>query len=77
MTLWLPSMGSLPPLPRRHWLRIDPQAFLRVPRVLLQLLQFCISRRILPIPPAPALHDEFLIEVHVIGQDHGLTMKPI
>ncbi len=32
--------------------------------------QHRIPRRILPIPPAPALLDEFLIEIHPIGQDH-------
>ena len=35
-----------------------------------QMLEQRISWRILPIPPAPALLDEFLIEIHAIGQDH-------
>ena len=49
---------------------ISPQAFPGFSCVLLQPFKHRISRRILPIPPAPALLDEFLIEVHPIGQDH-------
>ncbi len=29
-----------------------------------------MPRRVLPIPPAPALPDEFVIQIHPIGQDH-------
>jgi len=63
---WLP----LPPRPRRHRLRIGPQAFLRFSCVLLQPFDNSVPWRILPIPPAPALLDVFLIDVHAIGQDH-------
>jgi hypothetical protein len=35
-----------------------------------RLHQAVVSYGILPIPPAPALLDEFLIEVHPIGQKH-------
>ena len=37
---------------------------------MLQPFQHRISWRILPILPAPTLLDEFLIQVHAIGQDH-------
>jgi len=60
---WLP----LPPLPRRHRLRIGPQAFPSLSCFLLQLFQHRISWRILPIPPAPALFDEFVVDVRAIG----------
>ncbi|MEO7860301.1 MAG: hypothetical protein ABIU05_07615 [Nitrospirales bacterium] len=30
----------------------------------------CIYRSLLPIPPAPALIDQLMIDVHTIGQDH-------
>jgi len=62
------TLSSLPPLPRRHRLRINPQAYPLRSRFLLQLFQYRIPWRILPIPPAPALLDEFLIEIHPIGQ---------
>ena len=65
---WLASL--LPPLPRRHRLRIGPQAYLGVSCCLLQAFQHRIPRRILPIPPAHPLSDEFLIQVHPIGQEH-------
>jgi CheY-like chemotaxis protein len=37
---------------------------------MLQPFQHRIAWRILPVPPAPILLDEFLIEVQPIGQDH-------
>ena len=64
------SAGSLPPLPRRHRLRISPQPFPRLSCFLLQYLQHRIPRCILPIPPTPALLDEFLIEIHPLGEEH-------
>ena len=70
MLTWSRLTAPLPPLPRRHLLRISPQAFLRLSRCLLQSFKLRISWRISPIPPAPALLDEFLIEIHAIGQEH-------
>ena len=61
---------SPPPFPRRHGLGIGPQAYPGLSRCLLQLFKNSIFRRILAIPPAPALLDEFLIEIHAIGQEH-------
>ena len=51
-------------------MRISPYAFLGLSCVLLQPFQYHypIPRRILPISPAPALRDEFLIRVRAIGQ---------
>ena len=49
---------------------MSPQAFLGVSRLNLQLLQHCISRRILPIPPAPAVFDQCVIDVGAIQQEH-------
>jgi hypothetical protein len=59
-------------LPRRHRLRIGPQAFPLLSRVLLQPFENDIPWRILPIPPAPAVLDQLLIEAHPIGQNHIL-----
>jgi hypothetical protein len=59
-----------PPLPQRFRLRISPQPFLPLSCFRLKTFQHRISRRILPIPPAPAMLDEFLIQVHAIGQEH-------
>ncbi len=67
MRYWL---FPLPPLPRRHRLRIDPQAFPRLLRFVSQHFQHRIPQRILPIPPAPAFLYELLIEIQAIGQDH-------
>jgi hypothetical protein len=55
------------PLPRRHRLRM---AHKPLACVFLQPFQHHIPRRLLPIPPAPAALDEFLIQAHAIGQDH-------
>ncbi len=49
---------------------ISPQPFPLLSCGLLQLFEHSISRRILSIPPAPALLDEFLIEIHSIRQDY-------
>jgi len=52
----LPSRSTkFPPLPRRHGMWIDPQAFLGVSCFLLSPFQHGIPRRILPIPRAPAV----------------------
>jgi hypothetical protein len=59
----------LSPLPRRHRLWISPQAFPRLSCVLLQPFQHYIPWCILPIPLAPVVLDEFLIESHAIGQE--------
>jgi hypothetical protein len=64
------SLLPLPPLPRRHWIRIGSQSFPPHSCFLLQPFEHRISRRILPLPPAPALSDEFLIEIHPIGQEY-------
>ena len=49
------SMAALPPLPRRHGMRIGPQAFLCVSCFLFQPPQHRIPWRILPVPQAPAV----------------------
>ena len=59
-----------PPLPRRHRLWISPQSSLSLSCFLLQSFEDDIARRIRPIPPAPALLDEFLIDVCSIRQDY-------
>ena len=63
-----PISIPVPPWEWRKRLRIIPQAFLRLSCFLLQPFQDRIPRRMLPIPPTPALLDEFLIEVHSIRQ---------
>ena len=61
------SMAALPPLPRRHWMRISPQAFLCVSCFLFQLPpQHRIPWRILPIPQAPAVFDQHVDDVGAI-----------
>ena len=67
----------LPPFPRRHGMRIDPQAFLRFSCFLLKFLKLTIVRRILPIPSAPALFDQFVIDVGAVGQEHISNSTPI
>ena len=49
---------------------VDPQTPLRFSCFLLQPLKDRIPWRVLPIPPAPALLDQFLIDVRSIGQDY-------
>ena len=44
--------------------------FLRLSCFLLQPFQHRIPRRILPIPPAPAVFDQRVIDVGAIGQEH-------
>jgi hypothetical protein len=61
------SPVPLPPLPRRHRLWISPQVFLPFSRFRLQPFQHRICWPILPLPPAPALFDEYLIDVGAIG----------
>ncbi len=58
-------------------LRICPQAFLALSRLLLKLLQYCISWRILPIPPTPAVFDKLLIQVDPTRQDHIPKGAPV
>ena len=68
----LPPISLLPPppLPRRHWMRIEPQSLLRLSRFGFWPFEHRVSWRILSIPPAPALPDKFQMEIHPIGQDH-------
>jgi hypothetical protein len=65
------------PLPRRHRLRIDPQALLRFSCILLQPFKDRISRRIFTIPPTPALLYEFMIDVRSIQQEHVSKGAPV
>jgi hypothetical protein len=67
---------SLPPLPRRDGCRIDPQPFLGLSRVLLQPFQHRIPRRILPIPPAPTVFDQRVIDVGAIGRSISAGAHP-
>lgn len=59
----------------RCW--INPQAYLRVSCFFLQLLKLRIQRRILPIPPTPALFDEVLVDLGAIQQEHAFKGAPI
>ena len=63
--------------PRRNGCRINPQTFFRGSCFALQFLKFGIERRILPVPPAPALLDEFLIDVGAILQEYIGKCAPI
>ena len=56
--------------PRWDGRGVSPQAFLGLSCVLLQPLKDRVSRRILPIPPAPAVLDERVVDVGAIGQEH-------
>jgi hypothetical protein len=58
--------------PRWDRCRIDPQAALGLSCFLFQPFQHRIARRIFSIPPAPALPDEFLIEIHAIEHQPAL-----
>jgi len=62
-------VSVLPPLPRRHRLRISPQASLGFSCCLLQLFEISIPWCIFSLPPAPAVFGEHLIDVGAIGQD--------
>jgi hypothetical protein len=55
------QFSPLPPLPRRHRLRISPQALSRFPCFFLQPFQHRISWRIFHVPPAPAVFDQRVI----------------
>ena len=50
------------PLPRWHRLRISPQTFLGISRFRLQSLKVHVSYCILPIPPAPAIRDQRMVD---------------
>jgi hypothetical protein len=56
--------------PRWDGGRINPQASLGLLGVLLQSFKYRVTGRILPIPPAPALLHEFLIDVGAIRLMH-------
>jgi len=60
------SMAALPPLPRRHGMRIGPQAFLYVSCFLFQPPQHRIPWRILPVPQAPAVFDQHVDDLGAI-----------
>src|SRR5215831_1417018 len=70
-------MGSLTPLPMRHWLRISLQAFHSLSCLLLQPFKDCISRRILSIQPAPAVFNEYVVDVVAIEQEHISKGAPV
>src|ERR1035441_3474217 len=61
--------GRFPPLPRRNRLRIAPQPTLRVPRLLLQILQYRLPARVSLIPPCQPGANKFLVQVPPIRQD--------
>jgi len=63
--------------PRRHMNRITPQTFLRLSRCLLQPLQHRIPWRILPIPPAPAIFDEGVVDVGTVAQHYVRQRPPV
>jgi len=65
------------PYPRRHRLRINPQAFLALSRFLLQPFQHRIPRRILSIPPAPAVFDECVVDIGAIKEEHISQGAPV
>src|SRR5712692_981712 len=60
------SLAHLAPFPRRHRLRISPQPFPPLSCFLLQHFLHRIPRRIFPVPPAPALFDQRVIDVRSI-----------
>jgi len=60
------STGSLPPLPRQHWLRISPQSLQPLSRLLFEPFQHRIPRRILSIPPAPVIFDQSVIDIGAV-----------
>src|SRR5262245_53077507 len=47
----------LPPLPRRDWCSVSPQSQTSSSCPSFQLFKDYIPRRILPVPPAPAVFD--------------------
>ena len=57
--------------------RINPQAFLRVSCILLQVLKLGIPWRILPVPPAPAIFHQFMVDVGAIRQEHIGNGAPV
>ena len=54
-----------------------PQAFLRLSGFLLQPFWYHIPRRILPIPPTPAVFDERVIDVGATGEEHIDKRAPV
>lgn len=51
-------------------MRISPQTFPRLSCFVLKPFQHRIPWRILPVPPAPAVFDQRVIDVGPIGQEH-------
>ena len=47
---------------------IGPQSFLRLSCIFLQPFEYCVPRRILSIPPAPAVFDQGMVDVGPIEQ---------
>ena len=67
----------IPPLPWRNRVKFYPPTTPRLSCILLQPFQHRISWRILPIPPAPAVFDEFRIDVGSIPQEYVSKGAPI
>lgn len=56
---------------------ISPQSFLRLSCGSLQPFQHPISRRILLIPPAPAIFNEYVIDIRSIHQEYVSKDAPV
>jgi hypothetical protein len=63
-------LALFPPPPRWHWVRIGPQPYSGRSCSRFQFFKDRIPQRILPVPPAPALLDQRVIDVGAIGQEH-------
>ena len=76
-----PSIGYLngfsSATPRQHRLRISPQPLLALSGIPLQPFEHRFHRRILPIPPAPAVIDQHVIDVGSIRQEDITKGAPI
>jgi hypothetical protein len=69
--------GFNPSRPRRHRLWISPQPLPARSGIPLQPFEHRISRRILPIPPAPAVFDLHVIDVGSIRQEDITKGAPV
>jgi len=58
-------------------MRISPQPLPPLSCFLLQPLKHRIARRILPIPPAPAVYDERVIGVCAVLEEHNGDGAPV
>jgi hypothetical protein len=70
----LPLTLAVPPVPRRDRLRVGPQPPLGFPGRCFRGGQLLVLRRVLPVPPGPAIPDQLQVDVPLAQPDD--TQRP-